>query len=207
MTTVGVGIDLEQLQSKKLIKSDFSKELSELKENGADIITYIGRIEPRRNISFLIDTFNEVLKVRPNARLVMIGRGEEEYRTKCFERINELGIADNVIYKKYMKQELLPAIYSISDVFLLPTRYEIFGMVLLEAMYFNTPVITTHNGGSDMLIEHNKSGIIEHEFNLESWRNSVIKLLSDKDFADTIKENARKKSKKNLPGMLLQISF
>ena len=193
VTTVGVGIDLEQLQSKKLIKSEFSEKLSDIKRSGAEIITYIGRIEPRRNIPFLIDVFNEILKTKPDARLVMIGKGTEEYKETCFRHIDELGIAEHIIYEEYMKQELLPAVYSLSDVFLLPTRYEIFGMVLLEAMYFNTPVITTYNGGSDMLIEHNKSGIIENEFNLESWRNSVIKLLDDKGFADIIKENARKK--------------
>ncbi len=193
VTTVGVGIDLEQLQSKKLIKSEFSEMLSDIKQSGSNIITYIGRLEPRRNIPFLIDVFNEVLKLKPKARLVMIGKGAEEYKAECFKRIDELGIRENIIYEEYMAQELLPAVYSLSDVFLLPTKYEIFGMVLLEAMYFNTPVITTYNGGSDMLIEHNKSGIIEREFNLENWRDSVIRLLEDKEFAGTIKENARKK--------------
>lgn len=192
VNTIGVGIDLEQLQSKKLIKSEFSEELQQLKNNKTAVISYIGRLEPRRNIIFLLDTFNELLKIRPNSKLVIIGKGDEEYKAKCFEHIKQLNIGENIIYKEYMKQELLPAIYSVSDVFLLPTRYEIFGMVLLEAMYFHAPVITTHNGGSDMLIENNVSGIIEQEFDTARWCESIIRLLDDREFAAGIKVNAHR---------------
>lgn len=193
VTTIGVGIDLEQLHSKKIISSELSEELTSLKESGIELLTYIGRIEPRRNILFLLDMFKAVLDVRPNVRLVLIGRGENEYKNECFEYMKKLGIDEFIIYREYMRQEFLPAIYLISDVFLLPTRYEIFGMVLLEAMYFNTPVITTYNGGSDMLIEHNKSGIIELEFDAEQWKDSVIRLLEDKKFATELTAKAKSK--------------
>ena len=62
------------------------------------------------------------------------------------------------------------------DVFLLPTQYEIFGMVLLEAMYFGVPIVTTLNGGSSMLI-NNKYGKICKLQDIDSWVDSVEELV------------------------------
>ena len=73
-----------------------------------------------------------------------------------------------------MKQSDLKYFYQISDVFLLPTKYEIFGMVLLEALYFHVPVVTTNNGGSDFLIEDDNYKLA---FNVEEWYLSIKKIF------------------------------
>lgn len=183
VTSVGVGIDLEQLQAKKLISSDLSVQIDAYKKDGYQIITYVGRIEPRRNIEFLFKLFACIHDKREKTKLLIIGKGESEYKERCFSILSERNISNDVIYLEYLKQEFLPAIYSASDIFLLPTRYEIFGMVLLEAMYFNVPVVTTYNGGSDMLIENGISGIIIDNFELAQWSESVIGLLDDPVYA------------------------
>lgn len=196
VTAIGVGIDLEQLKAKKMIKSEFATQIQEQKDKGIKFVTYIGRIEPRRNIIFLLEVFKEIAKEKENIKLLMIGKGEEKYKNECFNKIKQLGIEDKIIYKEYMKQEFLPKIYNLSDVFLLPTRYEIFGMVLLEAMYFNVPVVTTYNGGSDMLIDNNSNGIIIKDFNVENWKNKSIELLENKVLSDEICRKAKEKIEK-----------
>lgn len=193
ITSIGVGIDLEQLQAKKMIESDLSNLIQTDKEKGTKYITYIGRIEPRRNITFLIDLFYKVSKDIENVKLLLIGKGNKEYKDKCFDMIKSYDLEDKVLYKDYIKQELLPKIYNLSDVFLLPTRYEIFGMVLLEAMYFEAPVITTYNGGSDMLINHGENGFIIDNFNIDEWKNQIIDLVQNKQLSNKISKNARKK--------------
>ncbi len=190
---VGVGIDLERLKAKELLESPLSDKISSLKQNGKKIIMYVGRIEPRRNTLFLLDTFKAIYENDKSARLLIVGRGEKEYKDKCFEHAKEIGIEDAIIYEEYIDQKYLPLVYSSADVFLLPTIYEIFGMVMLEAMYFGVPVITTHNGGSDMLIENEKSGIIIDDFIAEEWKDKTVLLLNDESMNSTIIKNAKDK--------------
>ena len=64
-------------------------------------------------------------------------------------------------------------------------------MVMLEAMYFGAPVVTTHNGGSDMLINNNENGIIVDKFDVVEWRDSIKCLLNDSVKRDKITKNAK----------------
>lgn len=190
---VGVGIDLEQLQAKEMLESPLSDKLLSIKKDSKKILMYVGRIEPRRNILFLLDIFKAVNESNKDTKLLIVGKGEEEYRKKCFDYAEEIGIKDAIIYEEYIDQKNLPLVYSYADIFLLPTIYEIFGMVLLEAMYFGAPVVTTYNGGSDMLIENNKSGLIIDAFDVEVWKKEVLSLLNDSERKDRIVNEAKGK--------------
>lgn len=191
--SVGVGIDLEKLQAREMLESPLSTRLKSLKKENKKILMYVGRIEPRRNIIFLLDVFKAVYENDKNTNLLIVGKGEKEYKDKCFEHAKKIGIEDAIICEEFIDQKYLPLVYSYSDVFLLPTIYEIFGMVLLEAMYFGTPAVTTYNGGSSMLIKNGHNGIIIDNFNISDWKESVQKLLSDKTLKSKIIENAKTK--------------
>ena len=154
---------------------------------------YVGRIEPRRNIIFLLDAFKAVYENDKNTNLLIVGRGEKEYKEKCFAHAKEIGVDEAIIYEEYIDQKNLPLIYSYADVFLLPTIYEIFGMVLLEAMYFGAPVVTTYNGGSDMLIDNNESGIIINSFDVNEWKEAILSILNNDEIRNKIIKNATNK--------------
>ncbi len=190
---VGVGIDLERLQAKEMLESPLSKKVELLKNDNKKILMYVGRIEPRRNIIFLLDVFKAVHESDKNTRLLIVGKGAQEYKDKCFEHAKEIGVEDAIIYEEYVDQKFLPLTYSFADAFLLPTIYEIFGMVLLEAMYFGAPAVTTFNGGSDMLIENNESGIIIDGFDVNEWKENILKVISDDSFKEKIIKNAKTK--------------
>ena len=68
-----------------------------------------------------------------------------------------------------MEQKYLSDVYNLADFFLLPTKYEIFGMVLLEAMYYKTVVLTTDNGGSSTLIDNGRNGYILQDENASKF--------------------------------------
>lgn len=188
---IGVGIDLERLRAKELLESPLSNKILSLKHDNKKILMYVGRIEPRRNIICLFDIFKAVYENDKDARLLIVGKGAKEYKDKCFEHAKQIGIEEAIIYEEYIDQKYLPLVYSYADVFLLPTIYEIFGMVILEAMYFGVPVVTTYNGGSDMLIDNNESGIIIDSFDVEKWKESIVSLLNDEDKKNRIKEKAK----------------
>lgn len=151
-------------------------------------LLYIGRFEERRNIPFIFDIFAEILKKSVNATLYMIGTGDKDYTEKCWKHATELGIRENIVYQEKMEQKYLSDVYNLADFFLLPTKYEIFGMVLLEAMYYKTVVLTTDNGGSSTLIDNGRNGYILQDENASKWANVVSEVTSEK--MNAVKEAA-----------------
>ena len=108
-----------------------------------------------------------------------------------------------LIYQEKASQAELPDEYRQSDVFLFPSKYEIFGMVLLEAMYFGLPVISSYNGGSSVLIKdesdskgqrnelsNTANGIIVKELSVSEWADSIETLISNKERLKAMGENA-----------------
>lgn len=165
--TAGVGLDFSRFENCEKTQTTGEKKR----------LLYIGEWSPRRNTLFLLEVFKKV-REKCNAELVMIGRGEEDYSRQCREYIKENGLENDIIIFDRLSQEQLPQYYRSSDVFLLPTNYEIFGMVLLEAMYFGVPVISSVNGGSTTLMEDGKDGYLINEFDSALWAEKTLDLLS-----------------------------
>ena len=191
VTTIGVGLDLDNLvhDANEIQMNEFTNTI---KNSAFDKkLLYIGVLEERRNIPFLLEIFKKVSEKIPNAGLILIGKGKSEYVSMCMKKIEELGIKDNVIYKESLEQKYMPAVYQACDAFLLPTRYEIFGMVLLEAMYYGLPVFTTYNGGSSMLMNGN-NGVVIETLDINAWSEKIIQVLADKSKCSEIGENAHK---------------
>ena len=124
------------------------------------------------------------------AKLYMIGTGKKEYLERCFLHIKELGLEDKIVWQDKMEQKFLSRIYQMADFFLLPTEYEIFGMVLLEAMYYKTVVLTTQNGGSSTLIQNGLNGYIMQIENGWEWANTILSISNDERKMKKIQDNA-----------------
>lgn len=171
---LGVGLDTRQLGAES--ESDLSKKMLMEKNSGTKLLLYIGRIENRRNILFLIEVFNIVQK-KENVKLILIGKGKENYINKCKELIKKYGISDKIIHIDNLEQKYLSFVYKRADVFCFPSSYDIFGMVLLESMYFGTPVLSSLNGGADILIKNNENGFVLPNFDEKQWSEKIIEIL------------------------------
>lgn len=179
--TIGVGIDTKMLSNGE-IECKEPLFLS-MKSDESLRFLYIGRFEARRNILFIFDVFSEILKRNTKATLYMVGTGEKEYVENCWSYADKLGIRENIVYQERMEQKYLSEIYSLADFFLLPTEYEIFGMVLLEAMYYRTVVLTTDNGGSSTLIESNRNGYILENMKVSEWAEKFSGITAEEMIA------------------------
>ncbi|MCD8369057.1 MAG: glycosyltransferase family 4 protein [Clostridiales bacterium] len=178
VTTIGIGLDLGNLvSSDDAYSHEFVRQLSTQKGNNKYLL-YIGAIEDRRNILFMLELFHSVHKKLQNTRLILIGKGKDDYVQNCKERIKLLGLDEFIIWQESLEQKYLKPVYEISDAFLLPTKYEIFGMVLLEAMYFGLPVFTTYNGGSSTLMDEG-NGIVIEKFDVDVWSEKICEVLAD----------------------------
>lgn len=190
--TLGVGLDTDNILREDVDREEniFINKLHKKKENEKYLL-YIGRLEERRNILFLLDVFKRLYEKNPEYRLVIVGNGSEEYVDKCKEKVKELNIEDKIIYTDRLEQKCIHKVYECCDAFILPTRYEIFGMVILEAMYFGLPVFTTYNGGSSTLMTKGEGVIIE-EMDANIWAEKISGVISDTQKMTEISEKAKK---------------
>lgn len=190
VTTVGVGLDIESLESyiEKPVNNDLSRFILESKKSNSKIMLYIGKMESRRNIILILQILKNLIHKGKKIKLIMIGDGEESYVKLCNQSIKELDLTNYVFWTKRMEQKELKNVYNVADLFILPTEYEIFGMVILEALYYGVPVITTYNGGSSTLIEDGTNGKIIDNYDDNIWSEEVMSILSDDINSDEIKE-------------------
>ncbi len=189
--TIGVGLDISNLnsagddiQQNETVKSILSK-LSDR------TLLYIGTIRDLRNTKFLIDVLNRIKEIDNNNeyRLIIIGKGDPVYTEECKQKISELGLDDNVIWHDSLEQKYLKALYEVADVFVIPTKFEIYGMVILESMYFGVPVVTTYNGGSSTMMNEDNGIVLDLESS-DRWADEIVTLLNDKERYDNMCKNA-----------------
>lgn len=190
INVVGVGIDVEMLTNKA--RDCEEKFCNSLQNNKKDYkILYIGRFEERRNIPFIFDVVKKINDTIPNVSLYMVGTGKKKYMESCWKYAKKIGIYNKIKWQDKMEQKFLSQIYNLCDCFILPTSYEIFGMVILEAMYYNALVITNTNGGSTTLIKNGQNGIIIDSWDSGEWASIIVDLLKDEKRREqiTIKAN------------------
>ena len=155
------------------------------------IITHISNFRKVKRVDDVIRIFKGVQQ-QLSAKLLMVGDGPELHQVKNLAR--ELGISDKVFFLG--KSKRIEQITSISDVFLLPSETESFGLVALEAMASGVPVVSSNVGG---LAEVNKDGVtgfLNDVGDIEGMIASVLTILKDKDTLARFKNNALEHSQK-----------
>ena len=138
------------------------------------ILLYVGNIEKRRNIFFLIDILFEIRK-QINTGIIIVGTGPDLNQIKS--KVRQLSLDENVLFCGTLPQNELSVIYNLSDVFLLPTNYEILGMVILEALFHNLPVISTKQAGPLEVLKEPYLGKCL-ELDVAKWVPSIIRFLN-----------------------------
>lgn len=185
---VGVGLSASFLEGKDKGSLPEIEEISRMK---CLKLLYVGVIEPRRNSLFLLEIIKILAEKRIDFKLIMIGRYKNDtYRLEFKNKVESLGLSDYIYYIPKVEQKYLSKMYAYSDIFLLPTIYDIYGMVLLESMYFGKPTITSVNGGSNMMIENGKNGFVLEQFDARHWADLIIKLSQDNELCKNIGEKA-----------------
>lgn len=187
---VGVGLSSSFLGGEKI---GTLPEIEQIKQFDCLKLLYIGVIEPRRNSLFMLGILKCLVEQQVDFKLFMIGKYRNDAYKKEFEdKVRALNLSDHIYYIERMEQKYLSKVYANTDIFLLPTIYDIFGMVLLESMYFGMPTITSVNGGSNMMIQDGKNGFVLDKFEPELWANLIVRLSKDKELCARVGEEAHR---------------
>lgn len=156
-----------------------------------------GRIEWTKGFDLLVYAFSNVVKNIDDVSLIIGGGSEKptkleiDVRSKINNIAKNLGIDNKVIQVGRIPNELLPAYYAKSEIVVLPSRYDLFGMVALEALACGRPVVVSKYAGVHKIISED-FGIIVDPFNKEELARKIIYLLKNPDECEQMGLKGRK---------------
>ena len=153
--------------------------------DGEMIISHVSNFRPVKRVLDVIESFNKISKIIP-AKLMMIGDGPD--KTKAEKLAFEYGLLDKV--KFLGKTQEVAEILCFSDLMILPSQTESFGLAALEAMISSTPVISTNSGGLPELNVHEKTGFLVEIGDIDAISKYSVKILSDKKALIKMKKEA-----------------
>lgn len=168
-------------------KGEFKKQYS-INESD-EIILFLGRIHEIKGLDILVEAFSNLLKYHNNIKLVIAGP-DDGYFKKLEAIVDKLDLGDNVIFTGPLYEQQKIKAYVDADVFVLPSRYESFGNVILEAIACGIPVIITDRCGVSDIVENEVGFIVEYD--ASHLFNALNVLLSDEELRDRFGKNGMK---------------
>lgn len=166
-------------------ESSISCQRSVMAKKQERIVTHISNFRKVKRIPDIIKIFYKIQQQIP-AKLMMVGDGPE--KVKAEKLCAELGIEDKVIF--FGNSNEIDQILSYSDLFLLPSETESFGLAALEAMAWSVPVISSNSGGLPEVNFDGVSGYLSDVGNIDEMADNAIKILENETTLATFKANA-----------------
>ncbi|PTM08326.1 MAG: N-acetyl-alpha-D-glucosaminyl L-malate synthase BshA [Bacteroidetes bacterium] len=154
------------------------------------IITHISNFRPVKRIEDVIKTFYGIQKEIP-AKLMMVGEGPEKEPAELL--CERLGIEDKVVF--FGKSHEIDKILCFSDLFLLPSETESFGLAALEAMASGVPVISSNTGGIPEVNKQGVSGFLSNVGDIDDMVKNALYILKDDSILAKFKSNAKNEAK------------
>ncbi|MGN6395778.1 MAG: N-acetyl-alpha-D-glucosaminyl L-malate synthase BshA [Mucilaginibacter sp.] len=179
-------IDLNRFNLKP--KDHFKKAIA---PNGEKIIIHTSNFRKVKRTADVIRIFAKIVEKIP-AKLLMVGDGVE--RSQCEQLARDLNVCDEVRFLG--KQDAIEEILSVSDLFLMPSESESFGLAALEAMACKVPVISSNAGGLPELNADGETGFLKNVGDVNGMAEKAIYILEDDERLKTFKENALARAKK-----------
>lgn len=180
---IGVGVDPNSFRENKLGIKD--------RYNASNLITFIGRKEEYKGIETILKALRLLVKPIPNLRFLCIGP-ETSYSRELWKKLPK-SISDNVIIKQSVSEEEKNAILSETDIFVMPSTAESFGIVYIEAWMYGKPVIGARSGAISDVIAEYEDGFLIEPGNYVELAVKIRYLLENEDIASEFGEKGKMK--------------
>lgn len=174
-------IELDKIRNESLI----SCQRSVMAKKEERIVTHISNFRKVKRIPDVVKIFYKIQQQIP-AKLMMVGDGPE--KAKAEQLCEELGIQDKVIF--FGNSNEIDQILSYSDLFLLPSETESFGLAALEAMAWSVPVISSNSGGLPEVNFDGVSGYLSAVGDIDNMAENALKILKDDETLEQFRANA-----------------
>lgn len=173
---------LERYREQEFDVSERNKKIGT--ELTTPIITTIAELHPRKGLLYLLEACKILAEKNINFKTILIGEGAQRKELEQFIEKNNLQLHVKLLGQRHDIPQLLKS----SDIFVLPSLNEAFGLVLLEAMMAKLPIIATDNGGIPEIITNGKNGILVPPKNAQAIANAIEKLLSSPELVRKMSE-------------------
>ncbi len=187
IVTIPTGINIHEF--KKPHKNNIRKKYNI--PNESKILIYVGRAGKEKNIDFLIKAFVKINKKFPKSFLLLVTEGP--YKQKLLKLIKILNLQDKVCITGYLKKPDVIKAYYASDIFVFASKTDTQGVVILEALACNIPVVAVADSAFKGILKDKINGF-STKSNLNDFSQKVIKLLTDDKKYNKISNTCRKTS-------------
>ncbi len=179
------GVDLEH----------FSPDVAPIDEfcDGKTNILFVGRLEKRKGLRYLLEAFVQVKQEIPNSRLIVVGPGTR-LRRKYEREVSRNGLKD-VVFTGFVDYDELPRYYKTADVFCAPAiGAESFGLILLEAMAMGKPIVASNIEGYASVIDHGVDGQLVPPRDTGALARALISVMNDGSLCQEMAARGRAKA-------------
>ena len=155
------------------------------------IILFMGRLVYEKGIQHLIAAMPKILEGYHDTKLVIAGKGGMINELK--QEVYNMGLGDKVCFAGYLNGKDVAKMYKAADISVFPSTYEPFGIVTLEAMLAEVPVVVSDIGGLNEIVEHRQTGMKSYCGNSNSIADAILELLFDPQLCSNIVKKAKAK--------------
>lgn len=212
---VPCGTDIDTFQS--VSKADARAQLGFAPHE--QVVLYVGRFDTRKGIDTLVQAFAQLKglgkaqsvegETAPRlsalshaARLIFVGGTEidpadVEERHRIEQLVNQLGLTQHTQFVGQVEHHLVPLYYTAADVCVIPSHYEPFGLVAVEAMACGTPVVASDIGGLKFTVIPEETGLLVPPQDVNGFADAIARILNDDLWADTLRHQASLRVQQN----------
>jgi len=165
----------------------------------AKVVLYVGLFDPRKGIETLVRALSmSALRGKADLQLIIgggwrLGESDGLERDRIGSIVHELGISNITSFPGGLNRDLLPGYYAAADVCVVPSHYEPFGLVAIEAMACRTPVVASDVGGLKFTVVPKETGMLAPPKDEVAFAAAIDSLLVDTTWRDRLGQNGRKR--------------
>jgi len=182
---VSPGINLDEYYKKK--PPLFEKYGVDLSQNR--ILLFVGRIAPEKGVDVLIKAFSMALMKEPDLILAIVGPDGGE-RQAMLKLIDQFNCMDKIVFTGVLGRKELIAAYQEATLFVFPSRYEAFGIVLIEAMAAGLPIVASNAAALPFVVPDQSCGLLSSPGDSRSLARNIVEVIRDHDLQTFLSANA-----------------
>jgi glycosyltransferase involved in cell wall biosynthesis len=195
---IPMGVDLKLFSSSSAASAASVKKKYGVK---GSMLLFVGRLAEKKGLTYLVSAMASVVKTYPDCKLVIVGDGPE--KSALVRQSRQFGLLKNIVFAGSVPNSKLPSFYKAADVFVLPSIIarsgdtEGLGVVLLEAIASETPVVASNVGGIPDIVIDRKTGLLVRQKSPEELSSAILSLLKNKKLQKKLSASARSHVSKN----------
>ncbi len=164
--------------------------LESLKRTGASIVLFVGRITLQKGPDYFVQMAEKVLSYEPNTYFVVSGSGDME--GAMVRMVAQKGLSNKFIFCGFLRGEELSKVYKAADIFVMPSVSEPFGLVPLEAMISEVPILISKESGVSEVVS---TALKSHFWDIDDMTDKVVSVLRHKKLRGHLSTNGKKEVK------------